>query len=90
MQITKLGVEFPPTNELNNAGIDFAAKEGHGSACTEASGRDIIGSVVEMRKRRDGNFEEGGDVGTGDGSPFVPVTEVAERCVLGGAGLTVI
>ena len=64
-------VRFPVADEADGVGVDLATKEGHGPACTEAAGVDVVGGETEVGKGVSGRAEDHGEVSGCEGGTAV-------------------
>ena len=62
VQVPEHCIRFPAADEADGVGVDLTTQEGHGPACPEAAGVDVVGGKTEVRKGVSGRAEENGEV----------------------------
>ena len=71
MQVPEHCIRFPAADEADGVGVDLATKDGHGPACTEAAGVDVMCGKTEVGKGMSGRAEDHGEVSGCEGGTAV-------------------
>jgi hypothetical protein len=86
VEVTEYFVGAPTAKETNLIGVNFSAKEGHGTTGSERSGGDVFGAEAEGRSNGgDGNAEGSCDEGRCNVEPSRTIVEGIDGCYTGGS-----
>ena len=79
VEIPEHGVGIPPADKSDAIGVDFGAKEGHGTRRAERLGADVLGVKAEcIRETGTGLTKQPRDTGRGDEVPVIVLHQRAK------------
>ena len=79
VQVLEHCVQFPAADKADGIGVDLATKEGHGPACMEVAGVDVVSGEIEVGKGVGRRMEDHGEVSGCEGGTVVATDIGAQR-----------